>query len=158
MAASCQGYHDLLITRTLFRSVVAMPLTGPLDSMAVICLLYQDPDAAADAPLDDIAVLCRYITAALIEADLLADTHDLAPVVGSGAADDGPVWLASPNSLVRNQVMAAVGILSRRLRIPAADGLKLLKAHAYTQHSTTDQVAAALLAGDTPLTMFDLDT
>ena len=157
IAASWPGYHDLLLTRTSFRSVVALPLSGPLEWMALISLLFHDPFAAVHAPLADVSVLCRYITAALIEADVLDDTGDMSAQLGV-ETDIGPVWLSGPSSKVRNQVLAAVGILARHLGISTADGLKLLKAHAYGQHSTTDQVAAALLAGDIAMTAFDLDT
>jgi hypothetical protein len=155
MAARWPAYHDLLLTRTSFRSVVALPLTGPLESMAIITLLFHDPSGAS-APPTEIEVLCRYITAALIEADLLDDTGDIAPLLGVDT-DSGPVWLSGPSSVVRNQVMAAVGMLSEYLGISRADGLKLLKSRAYGQHSTTDQIAAALLAGDLALAAFDLE-
>lgn len=146
MARSWPAYHDLLVTQTYFRSVVALPLTGPLDSMATIDLLFRDPDGAARAPLREIAVLCRQITAALIEADLIADTTG----ESASAADEqdrGPVWLSGPRSVARNQVMVAAGMLNRHLELSTADALKVLKAHAYANRSTTDQVAAALIEG-----------
>jgi hypothetical protein len=156
MARSWPAYHDLLVTQTSFRSVVAMPLTGPLSAMATIDLLFDDPDAAAHVAMAEMAVLGRQITAALIEADLLADPPALA---GSGAADDdrGPAWLSSPSSVARNQVMVAAGMLNRQLEISTADALKVLKAHAYANRTTTDQVAEALVSGVLSPATFFLD-
>lgn len=161
MSLSWPVYHDLLVTQTLFRSVVAMPLTGPLASMATIDLLFHDPDGAAHAPLADIAVLCRHITAALIEADLWADTtnpHATPAEAGTLVEHSGPVWLTSPSSTARNQVMVAVGMLTRHLQVSTSDALKLLKAHAYSGGSTTDHIAAALVAGEIPPATFNLDS
>jgi hypothetical protein len=157
MARSWPAYHDLLVTQTAFRSVLALPLTGPLDSTATIDLLFHDPEAAAHVPLTDIAVLGRQITAALIEADLMDDgTQTSAP----GASDEhrGPVWLSSPSSVARNQVMVAAGMLNGYLQISTADALKVLKAYAYANRSTTDQIAAALVSGVLSPAAFDLDS
>jgi hypothetical protein len=156
MARRWPHYHDLLVTQTSFRSVVALPLTGPLDSLATIDLLFDDPHAADHAPLAHVEVVCRYITAALIEADLLADTADLH---ASDAADrgDAPVWMSSASGVARSQVMVAVGMLTRHLGMATADALKVLKGYAYANRSTTDQVAAALIAGDIASAAFDLD-
>jgi len=154
MARCWPAYHDLLRTQTKFRSVVALPLTGPLDSMATIDLLFHDPDAAAHVPLAQIAVLGRQITAALIEADLMADADG----VSAAGEDQGPVWLSSPSSVARNQVMVAAGMLNRYLEISTADALKVLKARAYANRSTTDQVAAAVVAGVISPAAFQLDS
>jgi hypothetical protein len=156
MARSWPAYHDLLVTQTSFRSVVALPLTGPLCSIATIDLLFDDPDAAAHVPLGDIEVLGRQITAALIEADLMADPPEAS---GPGADDDdrGPVWLSSPSSVARNQVMVAAGMLNGHLEISTADALKVLKAHAYANRSTTDQVAEGLVTGVISPAAFYLD-
>lgn len=157
MARSWPAYHDLLVTQTAFRSVVALPLTGPLDSMATMDLLFHDPDAAARLPLGEIAVLGRQITAALIEADLMADGIE-ASAAGASDEDRGPAWLSSPSSVARNQVMVAAGILNRHLKISTADALKVLKGHAYANRSTTDQIAAALVSGDLSPAAFNLDS
>lgn len=155
MAASWPIYYDLLVTQTLFRSVVALPLAGPFSAMATIDLLFHDPDAAAHAGLAEIAVLCRHITAALIEADLMA--VDLATGPTAVGHQEGPVWLAGPSGRARNLVMVAAGMLTNHLGVSAADALKVLKAHAYANHRTTDDVAAAVVTGDSPSTTFDLD-
>lgn len=80
VVADCwPAYYDLLFTETPFRSVVALPLTGPLASSATIALLFHDPEGADLAALADIAVLCRHITATLIEADLFAAADGRSP-------------------------------------------------------------------------------
>lgn len=119
MAGSWPAYHDLLVTQTLFRSVAAMPLRGPFASMATIDLLFHDPSAAATVPLAQIGVLCRHITAALIESDLIAADSALpAAQVGD---DEGraPVWLAGPAGVARRQVMVAAGMLSVHVGVSA---------------------------------------
>jgi hypothetical protein len=153
MARRWPEYHDLLVTRTQFRSAVALPLVGPLSSSATLDLLFHDRDAAASASLADISVLCRHITAALIEADLL--DADARPA--SGGQGSGPVWLSSRSSLNRQQVWLAAGMLHSHLGVSTADAVKLLKAHAYAHHTTTDDVAVAVISGHTALEAFDLD-
>jgi hypothetical protein len=152
MATRWPAYHDLMVGETLFRSVVALPLAGPLSEMATIDLLFHDPQAAPGVPLQAMNELCRHITAALIEADLFAGSTDPeAPVQG----DSGPVWLSNPGSLARHQVMVAAGVLSVHLGVPTGDALKVLKAHAYANHSTTDDTAAALIDGTISPHTFD---
>lgn len=68
------------------------------------------------------------------------------------------MWLPSPSSLIRRQVAVAAGVLGSHLGVSDADALKMLKAHAYANHSTTDDAAAALLAGDTSPEAFALDS
>lgn len=154
MASRWPALYDLLRTQTSFRSVVVLPLTGPLQSMATIALLFHHPHAAAEVPAAEIAVLCRLITADLIEADLLADDMDAAR---GAAGTAGPVWLSSPGSVARYQVMTAAGLLASHLHLPAEAALKLLKARAYAERSTADDVAAALVTGRASVATFNLD-
>ena len=158
MAQTWPAFHDLLVTQTPFRSVAALPLTGPLKSMATLDVLFHHPDAAASAPLAEIAVLCRLITADLIEADLIAqaDAADL-PAVPGAPGEGQPVWLSSPGSVARYQVMVAAGILTAHLHVSTNSALKVLKARAYAEHRTTDEVAAALVGGQLSAAAFTLD-
>lgn len=149
MARTWPAYHDLLVTQTAFRSVVALPLTGPLASTATMDLMFHDPAAAASALLPDMAVLCLHITATLIEADLLSAAET--------GEDSGPVWLSNPSSLHRRHVMVAADILHTHLGVSTADALKMLKAQAYANRTTTDDVAADLISGRTSPVAFDLD-
>ena len=153
IASSWPAYHDLLVTHTTFRSVVALPLLGPLAPTATIDLLFYNPHAAAHLLLPRIGVLCRHVTAALIEADLIAaDQERTTPQPNE---DSGPVWLSSPSGMARSQVMVAAGILTHHLGVSPDDAVKVLKARAYATGSTTDDVAAALVHGHTPVTAFD---
>ena len=153
LADNWPTYHDLLVTQTAFRSVAAMPLRGPMFKMAAIDLLFHDPRAAPQTPLPLIAVLCHYVTAALIEADLIGDDERSTPP--PGADDGGPVWLSSPTGVARGQVMVAAGMLVDHLGVSAAAAVKILKARAYSTHTTTDDVAAALVAGHITTAAFD---
>lgn len=163
MAQTWPAFHDLLVTQTPFRSIAASPLTGPLKSLVTLDVLFHDPDAAAHAPLGEIAVLCRLITADLIEADLIAaeaDATDLpaVPAAVPGTAGEGqPVWLSSPGSVARYQVMVAAGILTAHLHLSVNSALQVLKARAYAEHRTTDEVAAALVTGHLLPAAFTLD-
>ena len=153
LADNWPTYHDLLVTQTAFRSVAAMPLRGPMSQMATIDLLFHDPQAAPQAPLPQIAVLCRYITAALIEADLIGDDEPSTPP--PGVNDGGPIWLTSPTGMARGQVTVAAGMLVDHLGVAAAEAVKILKARAYTTHTTADDVAAALVTGHITTAAFD---
>ena len=154
VAARWPAYHDLLVTQTMFRSVVALPLTGPLAAAATIDLLFHDSQAVTHIDLASIVVLCRPITAALIDADIgCLAAH--APELGQDEHDGGPVWLHNPTAVARHRVMVAVGMLTDHLGVSADDALKLLIAHAYGQSGTTDDAAAALVNGDVPTTAFE---
>ena len=62
------------------------------------------------------------------------------------------MWLSSPGSVARSQVMIAARMVADHLGVTAADAVKLLKAHAYAGQGTTDDVAAPWSPAASPST------
>jgi hypothetical protein len=63
-------YHDGMVESTPFRSVIALPLTGPRHAMATMDLLFHDPLSAMNVELDGIHGPSRHMSAVLTGSDL----------------------------------------------------------------------------------------
>ena len=155
LAERWPSFHDLLVTRTRFHSMAALPLPGPLASMLTIGLLSEDDVAA---PLPDLTAIGMMVTAALIEADLEVEPGgDEVDDAGDDTDPGGPVWLSGPRSAARYRVMVAAGMLVGHVGLPLRSAIKVLKARAFAQQTTADELAAAVLSGTLPLSTFTLD-
>ena len=131
LAAAWPLYSDPLWATTSLRSAVAAPLPGALQQTATLTLLFHSscPPAIAEP---DLAALGDRITNSLL------DTSDQPPHL---AQDDRPSWLDGPTLHIHHRIMVAAGIISARWSVTIDDGLAMLRAHAWAQGCTADQLA-----------------
>ena len=136
-------YTDELITRTPFRSVVAIPLRAPGSSVFAALELYSNA-ARLDSSLD-MAEIDQQIaapTAALLST-CLDDVGDL---------DDSrvtPEWYQTAAGR-RHNAWVAIGIIMAHRPAGRKDVVSLLRAHAYAQDRSLDDVAADVVDGHLP--------
>ncbi len=136
MARRWPIFHDLLVTRTPLRSVLALCLPDPLRGVAGMDLFSTDPDGAAT-----IDVFQARLVAGLV-AERLGPAGDWSP----WPAVEEPVWVRTPAARRRSRLWTAVGLVMAALHVPFPDALGLLRAHAYATDRTADDLAADLVA------------
>ena len=136
MARRWPIFHDLLVTRTPLRSVLALCLPAPLRGVAGMDLFSTDPDGAAT-----IDVFQARLVAALV-AERLGPAGDWSP----WPAVEEPVWVRTTAARRRSRLWTAVGLVMAALHVPFTDALGLLRAHAYATDRTADDLAADLVA------------
>lgn len=135
MAQRWPAFHELLGARTPIRSVLALPLSGALRDLAVLDLCFTEPDGPG--AIDS--------TQALAVATLVSGWLEL-DADWSAMTSRTPAWLNTPDRR-RTQLWMAVGMASYALGVPVADGLAVLRGHAYAAGRTVDDVAADLVTG-----------
>jgi hypothetical protein len=129
-------FHDLLVTRTPMRSVLALCLPEPLRGVAGMDLFRTDPDGATA-----IDVFQARLVAGMV-AERLGSAGDWSP----WPSIEEPLWVRTPAARHRSRLWMAVGMVMSALQVPFADGLALLRAHAYATDRTADDLAADLVA------------
>jgi len=130
------AFHDLLVTRTPMRSVLALSLPEPLRGIACMDLFSTDPDGATTID----AFEARHVAALVSER--LGSAGDWSPWPSS----EEPLWIRTPGARHRSRLWTAVGMVMSALQVPFPDGLALLRAHAYGTDRTADDLAADLVA------------
>jgi hypothetical protein len=137
-------YHDLLVTRTPFRTVVGLPLRGPLHGMGSLDLYLLDPGglATVDAP--------EAMTTAGLVSEHLAHAANW-----TAWTDHGPAWMSSAQAEQRARVWVAMGMTSQALQVPTTDALALLRSFAYSSGRLLDDVAEDIASGRLPAQRLD---
>ena len=140
MAERWPLYHSLMLTKTPFRSVASLPLRslGQALGFAALDLYSIDPDAAAFADIAEIRVAVADEAAAA----LLATPEGMHSM---GVAL--PLWLINDLSDNRMNVWIAVGMICERASLTDADSLAVLRAYAYSNDLTLDEVATRMVTG-----------
>jgi hypothetical protein len=138
-------YYDSLVSRTPFRAVIAVPLTGALTGIGTIDLYFHQSRGVADLNMIDTEQVVTQISG------LLAQD----PVFGVVA--DGPAWLDDPAAEARSAVFIAMGLLNIALDVTTHDALTLMRARAYATDRSVDDVAADLVHHRMPTEEFRLD-
>ncbi len=133
-------FHDLLITQTPVRGIVAVPLLDGLTGIGALDLYcHRSADVAAIDATATIAIAAQ-ITTTLVAAGLFPDLRN-------GPFWDDPRWLNNPSITGRGYVLMAMGVISLALALPLNDALAVLRAHAYTAGRTADDTAHDIVAG-----------
>jgi hypothetical protein len=128
-------FHELLVTHTALRSVLALSLAGCLRGIGDMYLYFTDRDGPAAIDVDEARCVAELVTARL------------APVADwSVWADSGEgAWPQSAAARRRSRLWMAVGMVILALGVPSADALALLRGHAYAHDRTVDELAADLI-------------
>jgi hypothetical protein len=138
------AFTDLLFASTPYRAIVALPLQPSLAGSGAIDLFFEDPDRVARLEVFEAVAVGELVTSSLSDA----------AVWSPWSPASGPAWMTGPVPQRRAAVWEALGTVSMDLGVPARAALSLLRAAAYAEDRTVDDVAADLLAGE--LTSKDL--
>jgi len=133
------GQH---LGRTPFRAGISTPLRQGAERFGVLDLYFTSP--AAPQGHDVIAAqLIAEVTAGVLLETLGPDAEN-----GDAPADGVPAaWLDSPAIRRRRDVWVAVGMANLSLRQSSDDALATLRAHAYAEGCTLDELAHEVVAG-----------
>ncbi|MCU1607092.1 MAG: uncharacterized protein JWP46_3557 [Modestobacter sp.] len=131
------AFHDLLVSQTPYRAIVALPLRNALTGMGAMDLYFRD--SADVAALD--------VFAAVTAGDLVTQRLSEAAVWSNWSAADGPAVMHGPTAVRRAVVWQAIGRTSLALDVTQPEALAVLRAHAYATGATLDDLAAAVVDG-----------
>jgi hypothetical protein len=135
-------FTERLFAETPFRGAVALPLQSALAGMCVLDLYFSDPTDVPRLDVFDALTVGELMTSALSDAVVWTTWNE----------SEGPDWLHSPAAARRAAVWQAVGELSMALDVDAQEALAVLRSHAADTHTSTDDVAHALVTGSLPVT------
>ena len=145
LQATWPVFNEELRARTAIRGIISLPLEDDLGGFGALDLFLT---ASGDVRRVGLA-------------DCLDVVHEVVTVFRAtgqvSRQGDGPAWLDAPAAARRSLVWQAMGYLNAGLEITSADALAVLRAHAYTEGSDLDDVAARVLDGQVPLELLALD-
>jgi hypothetical protein len=130
-------FTDLLLSRTPYQAVVALPLQPALAGAAAIDLYFERSAAVPALDVFSAVAVGELVTAALGDA----------AVWSNWSPAEGPEWLKGPTPQRRAAVWEAMGKISVDLELDSVAALELLRLQAYRSDRSVDDVAADLLAG-----------
>lgn len=141
-------FHDLLRTRTPYRSVVTFPLTGALTGVGVMVVYLTSPAGPLEFDALDAQSLVGVISEELGRSATWAQPHE----------PDLQQWIDVPGARVRTEVWQAVGMVTVGLGLSSADALAFLRAHAYSSGRLVDEVAQDLVTNQVSVRELVADT
>jgi hypothetical protein len=131
------AFHDLVATRTGFRSVVALPLPGDLNGHGALDLYLHH--SAGPLTFDAIEVLGV--------AELISDELSSAASWAEWTGTEDTPWAGCEPAQQRARVWMATGMVSLALQLDASAALAVLRGYAYASDCTVDALAADLVSG-----------
>jgi hypothetical protein len=131
------AFHDLLVTHTAYRSVVALALPGDLRGSGGMDLYLTHP----------VGVVTFDAVEALCVAELISDHLGHAAAWSQWTEVAAPAWTDTETARQRARVWMATGMVSLALQLETADALAVLRSRAYAIDRTVDDLAADLVAG-----------
>ncbi len=135
------AFHDLLVTHTPYRSIVALPLRDELTGLGVLSLYSCRSDGLVTVDAFEARAVAQLITARLRCTAAWSRWSDT----------EGPSWMNSPAAQRRAKVWQAMGMVMLALSVSAEDALAVLRCHAYGTDRELDAVAADLTSGRIPI-------
>jgi hypothetical protein len=135
LARRWPAFHDLLVTHTPLRSVLALSLAGRLQAMGAMDLYFADPSGVTGVDVFE----------ARCVGQLVSDHLDVAADWSVWTPTDLPAWSDTPGAQRRGRLWMAVGMLTLALEAPAPDALAVLRGYAYAAGRTADDVAVDLV-------------
>ena len=136
LARRWPAFHDLLVTHTPLRSVLALSLPGRLQAVGGMDLYFADPDGATAVDVYE----------ARCVAQLVSDHLDVAADWSVWTPTELPAWSDTPDARRRGRLWMAVGMLALALEASTPDALAVLRSYAYASGRTADDVALDLVA------------
>jgi hypothetical protein len=131
------AFHELLVTHTPFRTVIALPLRGELSGIGGLDLYLTDP----------VGLLALDAFDALATASLVSDQLAHAAAWSTWTEEQGPAWMDTPLARRRAQVWLAMGMVSEALQLPTPEALAVLRSVAYASDRVVDDVAQDITSG-----------
>jgi hypothetical protein len=131
------AFHDLLVTHTPFRSVVALALPGDLRGHGALDLYLPHPVGLVTFDAMEALRVAELISGELSHAASWADWTEL----------EGPPWTNTESARQRSRVWMATGMVSLALQLQAPDALAVLRSQAYAADRTVDALAADVVSG-----------
>jgi hypothetical protein len=129
-------FHDLLRTRTPYRSVVTFPLTGALAGVGAMVVYLASPAGPLEFDALEAQSLVGVVSGELGRSAVRA--QPLEP--------DLQHWIDVPGARVRTAVWQAVGMVTVGLGLSSPDALAFLRARAYGSGRLVDEVADDLVS------------
>jgi hypothetical protein len=129
------GFADMLVSRTPYRAVVALPLGEAIAGLGAIDLYFEREEDVPALDVFEAMALGGLVTSALSEAAVWSDWP----------AERGPHWMHGPTATQRAAVWEAMGKVSLALEVESPEALELMRAMAASRGRTVDEVAADLL-------------
>jgi hypothetical protein len=131
------AFHELLVTRTPFRTVIALPLRGELHGIGALDLYLTNRVGLVALDAFD----------ALATASLVSDLLAHAAAWSTWTEEAGPAWMDSPSAQRRSQVWLAMGMVSEALQLPVPDAPAVLRSVAYASDRVVDDLAEDITSG-----------
>jgi hypothetical protein len=131
------AFTALLFESTPYRAIVALPLQPSLAGAGAIDLFFEESERVPKLDVFDAVAVGELVTSSLSDAAVWAPWSPVS----------GPAWMTGPVPQRRAAVWEALGTVSLDVDVPARAALALLRATAYAEERTVDDVAADLLAG-----------
>ncbi|MGY1822656.1 GAF domain-containing protein [Geodermatophilus sp. SYSU D00079] len=131
------AFAELLVERTPFRAVVALPLGETLAGPGALDLFFADENSVTGLDVFEAVAVSDLVTSALEEAT----------VWSTWSEEGGPSWLHGPTARRRAVVWEAIGRLSMALDVGSPVALDLLRATAWSAGRSVDDLAADVVAG-----------
>ena len=141
------GYYDPLVARTPIRGTVSIPLREDLRGIGALDLYVVPPRDLGSLGLSDALTVGAQV-AAVLQAQSRQDR----------ASSDGPAWLDAPAAERRSTVWQAIGFVNSALGVPSPDALALLRAHAFAEGRSLDDLAEQVLSRRVPVEDLALDS
>ena len=135
LARRWPAFHDLLVSHTPLRSVLALSLRGRLKGLGGVDLYLAAPDGAITVDVFE----------ARCVAELVSDHLGVAADWSVWTPTELPAWTDTPDARRRGRLWMAVGMLVLALDVPAPDALAVLRGYAYAAGRTADDVAIDLV-------------
>jgi hypothetical protein len=131
------AFHDLLVTHTPFRSVVALSLPDDLRGYGALDLYLTHPVGLVT--FDAVEALCV--------AELISDELSHVASWTEWTELEGPPWTDTEPARQRARVWMATGMVSLALQLQSSDALAVLRSYAYAADRTVDALAADIVSG-----------
>lgn len=147
---SWSGLYAELRRHGPYRAVIALPLGSGQGALGAVDLYFTTAAPAADFDLPAAQTVALLIHAALLQASTPRPPVDgQSTPVGDPARS--PAWLDSTSARTRHNVRVAIGMCIAGLAISADEAAALLRARAYADDLTMDELAADIADGTTPV-------
>jgi hypothetical protein len=147
MRSTWPAYYDALAANTPIRGTISLPLRDELRGIGALDLYAVPPRDLGSVSLRDALTVSEQV-AAVLHAQNRQNRIDAG----------GPAWLDAPAAERRSTVWQAIGFVNSALHIPSPDALALLRAHAYTEGQSLDELAAQVLSRQVPVEELALDS